>query len=829
MNIKYHILLAVTLVLTCCSNKIETDRKDNEVFSLELLSCRTKVTIGPESAGQHPMMWQKGDAVIVNGDILSNPLGNEYDGQDRAVFTTSQKVFYPVSVVYPATVFNAKDRIEIPASQNVDNNSFANGYSILIGYASKGGSPIAMQQACGYIKFSLTGSATLSSVDLKALDCELLAGIFSVDAANGTITPVSGETGSSTISKVCSATLSGTPMDFIFAVPAGDYNKGFKLIVKDNAGQTMSKTLYTASGKAVEAGMMTKMSSVQYVPGAPESEIFAISKTSVSFPGKDYSSSEVFACAGDEEVTVSSSGLEWCSSTLPTTIPAGRTVSMSFIPSNANICDLRNGTVTFTGKTSGKTTVLTLSQSNLYVSSYGFPAKWFTPDITATMKTQWLKEGYTTCTAGNGVGKAFLSLSSTVSANKPTPVDHSGNIAGSGMKAGDYFQFSVPVQNVPAGTDLDFMVTLSPSSSAAPKYWLVEWYDGGEWKSQPRYTASEDGKTQYSFYIKYFSSSNYRTHIENYTLQNAVNEDFVRVRVRAVGSWNNGGGTLGNNTANVFFAPGNYVAGYFVCYADEATPVSDTHKMSQYGNSITYYHGSAFMLKEIARREGHNLDVRINLKGSQEFEHHLNKLIFSQEITAEGGYDFAVMNDGSYFHAEYGAGSKSAIVGVTPKYSPEEILYWQTEMTKAIKAVSPSCQTIITSEHSYSRKAADDNYLGFGSFENFDYYQWKGSTELGTADTNLNWMAPAGKGFARARNNYGFGSSYNYMQHTDNYHPNLYGAYMRACITYLIMFGGSFGENPADCCLPSAEAANLRQAAMDIVNDSTREDFHFHK
>lgn len=823
MKIRIYSIICAALILSCCT-KAEEGISSDGVYAIRLQTGHTKLSYGDFNDGSYTMQWQTGDAVVINGNQVSDALSGEYDGKTSATFTTSEKVYFPLSVVFPASVNAGNGRIAIPEVQAADPAKVANGYAVLTGYAAKEGT-VAMDQACGYIRVSLTGTQTLKSVSLKAMAGRMIAGTFTVNARNGSISPVAGEEGSSTIKLTTDAVLSASATEFTFAVPAGTYPEGFKLTAEDSSGQKMTKTMYSTSGKNVTGGIMTRMQSLAFSPSAPETEILEVSESAVVFPSKEYAAATVSACAGDEDVTVTSEGLEWCTASVPESISAGKTVIMTFTPSSANISDLRSGKVTFTGKTSGTKIELPVSQGNLYTASYGFPAKWFTPNLTSEMTSGWEKEGYITCTDGAGVGLSYLSLGTTVAGHSPKPTMYSGNIAGTGMLSGDYFQFSCPVIDVKKGTDLDFMITISTKEATSPKYWLVEWYDGNEWQSQPRYTA-EDG-TKYSFYIKYFSSGNYRTHIESYTLKNDLKNDFMRIRIRAVGTLNNGGGTLGKNSASVWFSPGNYVAAYLTCYADEATPIADTHKMSQYGNSITYYHGSAFMLKELARREGHQLDVRINLKGSQEFEHHLS-LEFSKAVTAEGGYDFAVMNDGSYFHAEYAAGSKSALVGITPKYTPEEILYWQKEMTKAIKAVCPDCQTLITSEHSYSRKAADDNYLGFGSFENFDTYQWKGAQMLGEADPNLNWMAPAGKGFARARSNYGFTSAYNYMQHTDNYHPNLYGAYMRACITYLTLFGGSFGENAADCCVPAADAAKLRQAAMDIVNDSTRNQFRFH-
>lgn len=190
---------------------------------------------------------------------------------------------------------------------------------------------------------------------------------------------------------------------------------------------------------------------------------------------------------------------------------------------------------------------------------------------------------------------------------------------------------------------------------------------------------------------------------------------------------------------------------------------------------------------------------------------------FSQRLLAEGGYDRAIIQDGSYFHAEYGAGSAGAIQGVTPKYAPEEILANTKRMSAAIKDKSPQAKVILESVWSYSYKTLG-NFLGFGSFEKFDEMQWKGSCAIAEADSNVDLVSPIGKAFALARSSeYGFADNYNWLLYTDNYHPHRYGSYLKACVNYLILFGEPFGSTPADCDVPPAEAAKLRRIAEIIV------------
>ena len=566
--------------------------------------------------------------------------------------------------------------------------------------------------------------------------------------------------------------------------------------------------------------------------------VFAVSETTVVFPGGGFTQTLLRVSTADKPVTLSLEGLDWLKTGgLPAEIPADRSVTLALIPRTGNVCETREGVLTFR-ETGGETKTVSLRQDNLYTPVNGFPARWeiakgvtYTPGNEGGLR--WLNEGVAETVAvsdvvSNPPGTGYISAGSTTGNTLVYSVAPSGtqNISIGNMGEGDYIQFSVPVISLPAGTDVDFMVTINTNNNKTPKYWLFEYWDEGQWKAQPRYTATEDGKTRYSLDVYDYDSKNHRTYITTFTLAQAVNGDFVKMRLRAVGPFNCNGTAL-VPTANAFmnFPCTTYRSCEIVAYpgipAKESTPV----KLLQLGNSFTYYHGSAFKLKQICRTEGHATDVRINVKGSQEFEHHLDLLPFSQRLVAEGGYDKAILQDGSYFHAEYAAGSASAIQGVTAKYTPEEILALTKRMTAAVKGTSPKADIILESTWSYPYKTVG-NFLGFGSYAGFDEMLWKGATAIAAEDANINWLSPIGKAFAKARNDYGFTDAYNYLLYTDNYHPQRYGAYLKACVNYLILFGEPFGPAPADCDVPPADAAKLRAAAEAIVLGPGRETYH---
>ena len=55
------------------------------------------------------------------------------------------------------------------------------------------------------------------------------------------------------------------------------------------------------------------------------------------------------------------------------------------------------------------------------------------------------------------------------------------------------------------------------------------------------------------------------------------------------------------------------------------------------------------------------------------------------------------------------------------------------------------------------------------------------------------WISPIGEAFRIVRE----GSSGINLYHTDNKHQSVYGAYLKACVNYLVLYGTAFGSAPA--------------------------------
>ncbi len=242
------------------------------------------------SQGVYPLHWQVGDQVIINGTSVSDPLSMLFDGEKSAIFTTSTAPEYPLTIIYPGSMLSGEGTIMIPSEQTRLQERLANGNGIIIGYTVDAQDPLVVKHACSYIKVSLRGSASIKKVVLLATAGERLSGQFTYNGEHLSIAGIEPvQKGSSdeiqrTVDgayafapvESCSyvdisanTTLSTEPTDFIFAVPAGTYSKGFTMIAVDYDGNCMRKTLYSNGGKTLAAGTILEMPVLDYVAEKP--------------------------------------------------------------------------------------------------------------------------------------------------------------------------------------------------------------------------------------------------------------------------------------------------------------------------------------------------------------------------------------------------------------------------------------------------------------------------------------------------------------------------------------------------------------------------------
>ena len=424
-------------------------------------------------------------------------------------------------------------------------------------------------------------------------------------------------------------------------------------------------------------------------------------------------------------------------------------------------------------------------------------ANWLnTSSNVSSGQSSWTSSNSFKAQQGDGSGKAFISSFAREGGSGPVRCVNSNRLSVSNVSEGDGVLFTWPSLTLAAGTSVDFMVSLMAPNGNAPKYWVFEYWDDGAWKTveEDLLSASEDASLKYSFYVKYFSAYQYTTFTQSYTLSKALQNEDLKMRIRAVGKYAGSGAAL-TPSADAYLSFIN--SAWEACHIDiyQGSPVKDKKKTLVIGNSFSYYHGTDFMLKEIARTQGHEMRMRTHLKGGQDFGEHY-PLERTQAVIKEGGYDLALLQDMSTRHADYYADTKvnAAVMTDTKK------------ILDLIKQYSPSVQPMIEETWAYS---GSTNYNGFGSYEVFDKALLGGA--LLVTSEQKTWMSPIGVAFEKAR------AQGIALYHTDNKHPGLNGAYLKACVNYLMLYGEKFDANAPDCTVSATTAAKLRQIAEEVV------------
>ena len=366
------------------------------------------------------------------------------------------------------------------------------------------------------------------------------------------------------------------------------------------------------------------------------------------------------------------------------------------------------------------------------------------------------------------------------------------------MVEGDYWLYTLPVRRLEAGTAVEFDATMAGEANS-PKYFIVEYLDGGVWKSVEAdlLTAPENPAVRYTYKCSGTatgSSYQHATVMQTMRFENAVTDGEVKIRCRAVGPYTCAGGTQNITATNAASSIPPYgFTGSYVQNFGTATP-RDTKKVLCLGNSFSYYSNPAWMLKEIAWREGHALNIKAHFKGSQTLTQHLS-LGFSTDVIEQGGYDFAFLQDQSQNPANYGRDATASI------------LTGLTTLADKVRAASPSCKVILEETWTFSSAS----YGGFTDFPTFETYNDAGAKAMAKAAGT--WVSPIGPAFRQVREG---GSGIN-LYYSDSKHQSEYGAYLKACVNYLVLFGERFGADPADCGLNPDKAAYLRSVAEQIV------------
>ena len=370
------------------------------------------------------------------------------------------------------------------------------------------------------------------------------------------------------------------------------------------------------------------------------------------------------------------------------------------------------------------------------------------------------------------------------------PATPGNRIMSDQFREGDSWVFKQPVGKLPKGTfvEFDFCFLSNPGS---PKYYVVEVKDGKDWHTsiETPLTAPEDPSLQYSFRAPCKGTGGAeepKNVLQTFQLGKAV-KDTLYLRIRAIGPYK--GDPAADRSGTGFTADNNTTA--YITVLGKNKP-SDVHKVLCIGNSFTYYFGATFMLKEIAWTLGHRLHVVDATKGGQWFGQHLNLTVTNDAID-QGGYDYAFLQDNSQSNFRYGS---------DPEQN-EELRENAGKLAARIREKSPACDII--HENTWHR-TTEDPAIRVPAMK-------RGAEALAAAEKGrISPILDAFETVITERPDIN-------LYHTDGHHDNWNGAYLQACVNYLMLGidATDFVNRAPDCHIDPDTAHYLRTVALRTV------------
>ena len=273
---------------------LEVGKGGAHEVTLSLEHSRTQ--LGEKADGLYPVYWSEGDAIAING-LVSAPLSATQAGEANATFGFSQELTYPYYIVYPASAAVAVDEevteepteeptapvvpesvkeVHFLASQPYTVGTFAPQSAPMYAYAVEPAedevvAPIQLNHLAGALRFAIKGDVTLASIVVEAEGA--IAGAFSVDCANGTLTALEGATNSvSVVLPEGGLQLGAEATPIYVAVPAGKHGIYTVKFITDALTDNTMIVRFNSDYHPISAGVVKEFGEVTFTPNANNGE-----------------------------------------------------------------------------------------------------------------------------------------------------------------------------------------------------------------------------------------------------------------------------------------------------------------------------------------------------------------------------------------------------------------------------------------------------------------------------------------------------------------------------------------------------------------------------
>ena len=429
-----------------------------------------------------------------------------------------------------------------------------------------------------------------------------------------------------------------------------------------------------------------------------------------------------------------------------------------------------------------------------------FPARWiFNERNTPLYAEKWVNEPHV-IRAMNGSPAFITAQRADGSTEGLSFIDRNGNPFVSTLTKDDYLLFCMPSDGIGKGSNIEVEAAII-SNPASPKYFIIEYFEGGEWKyiEEDAMPVPEDPTLRYSFRCSGIGEGEpheYTSVYQTLTLRRPVRKDGLKIRFRAVGDITCNGTPQSRDVEDgaIGLVHHGFNGAYLQDYGT-SVPCDTTHILC-IGTAFTYFSNVPSMLKEIAWSQGHYFNIRASLKGGQTLGQHIGRTL-TRDAASHGGYDVVFLQDQSQTPARYAADPE------THSKVAEDYL----TLSGLVLESSPDCRLFMEQTWAYP----SGRFGGFGDFGTFTSLLRDGSHKL--AIQNGAEVSPIGDAFEVAYNE----NKSIRLYDTDNKHQSHYGAYLKACVNYLVITGEAFKGTVSACGIEPEKATYLQKVAEKVV------------
>lgn len=397
---------------------------------------------------------------------------------------------------------------------------------------------------------------------------------------------------------------------------------------------------------------------------------------------------------------------------------------------------------------------------------------------------EFIKDGRYAPTVGEN---AWIRFESSNPIARPSLTKRSEPICSNTQK-GDCWIFELQVDDLKKGSIVDIWCPLHSYPTGTGHRFAVEYLDGKKWL--PLMPTEEDGT---NFRTSKTSKSEYFW--QSFRLHKTIKEGLLSIRIRQIEE----------HVGACYITGGNRYP-QITIYPKMKT--REKTRILFIGNSYTYYNNYPYIFKEIAMSEGHFVDCWMCEKGGWTMTKHM---AYQPTIEAveKGGYDYVFLQDQSY---------ERVFSGTENDYGS---LKGMTDIAAWVRKYSPKAEPIIAltwgRKHGGNHLRKQDlplveKYPSF--FASFEHMQARLNEvveiEAKAIDAKIAQQGPAWQITRHERPDIEL-----YVK--DGSHPSYAGSYLAAAVSYLTIFGESFGEDTSNGTLDAEVAKYLRSVAERVV------------